>query len=264
MLALGAWQGIQSLSVSSPAGTDTDGPALVMEAEEIKQNISRLNQEVWWGPEVGACSQKPRGHRPVFTAVYPFLDQPPQPGGFAPQPGAAEHDGAAQGSPGHPAATVLSLPSACDRLAASPALAARCPGARLAPGALQLPQLAHRQPPDQTLPHPQPLCPRRCPAPLGGRRGAAPAAGGPPRPRPSPGLGLAAALAAASFRPFLPRLLGRGLASHPPAAAIRLRQLPLTPRAPGGPSPGDSAPGDPARAGFVPGVSRDSEHLQGF
>ncbi|XP_066061295.1 potassium voltage-gated channel subfamily H member 4 isoform X1 [Chamaea fasciata] len=30
----------------SSAGTDTGGPALVMEAEEIKQNISRLNQEI--------------------------------------------------------------------------------------------------------------------------------------------------------------------------------------------------------------------------
>ncbi|NWH68701.1 KCNH4 protein, partial [Geococcyx californianus] len=32
--------------VSSPAGTDTSSPALVLEAEEIKQNIRRLNQEV--------------------------------------------------------------------------------------------------------------------------------------------------------------------------------------------------------------------------
>ncbi|NXY92335.1 KCNH4 protein, partial [Alcedo cyanopectus] len=31
---------------SSPAGTDAGGPALVMEAEEIKQNIRRLNQEI--------------------------------------------------------------------------------------------------------------------------------------------------------------------------------------------------------------------------
>ncbi|NWW64574.1 KCNH4 protein, partial [Ifrita kowaldi] len=45
------------------AGTDAGGPALMMEAEEIKQNISRLNQEVWCGPEVpenpgdiGRCS----------------------------------------------------------------------------------------------------------------------------------------------------------------------------------------------------------------
>ncbi|NWW33948.1 KCNH4 protein, partial [Panurus biarmicus] len=41
-----AWQGIRSLSVSSPAATDADGPALVMETEEIKQNISRLNKEI--------------------------------------------------------------------------------------------------------------------------------------------------------------------------------------------------------------------------
>ncbi|CAN8202168.1 unnamed protein product [Coccothraustes coccothraustes] len=31
---------------SSPAGTDPGGPALVMEAEQIKHNISRLNQEI--------------------------------------------------------------------------------------------------------------------------------------------------------------------------------------------------------------------------
>ncbi|NXE30810.1 KCNH4 protein, partial [Ardeotis kori] len=31
---------------SSPAGTDAGGPALAMEAEEIKQNIRRLNQEI--------------------------------------------------------------------------------------------------------------------------------------------------------------------------------------------------------------------------
>ncbi|NXY39925.1 KCNH4 protein, partial [Pomatorhinus ruficollis] len=40
------WQDIRPLSVSSPAGTDAGGPALVMEAEEIKHNISRLNQEI--------------------------------------------------------------------------------------------------------------------------------------------------------------------------------------------------------------------------
>lgn len=235
-----AWQGIPPLSVSSPAGTDAGGPALVTEAEEIKQNISRLNQEVWWGPEVGACSRKPRERRPVLTAVCPFPDQPPQPGGFAPQPGDAEHDGAAQESLAHPTAPGLSLPSARDRLAASPAVTTRCPGALIIPGAPQLPQLPLRQPPVQTLPRPQPLCPRRCPAPLGGRRGAAAAAGGNPRPRPrpSPGLGLAAAPAAVPLRPFFPRLLGRGLVSRPPAAAHRLHQLPLTPRAPAGPHRG--------------------------
>lgn len=249
----GARQDIPALSVSSPTGTDAGGPALLMEAEQIKQNISRLNQEVRWGPEVGACPRKPRRHRPVLTAVCPFPDQPPQPGGFSPQPGAAEHDGAAQGSPGRPAARGLSLPSACHRLAAT-----RCPGAPLAPGAPQLAQLPHRQPSGQTLPGPQPLCPRRRPAPLAGRRGAAPAAGG--RPRPSPGLGLAAAAAAAAapLRPFLPRLLGRGRGSRPPAAAVRLHQLPLILGLP--------APGDPARGGRAPGApgTPHREHAQGF
>ncbi|RLV91370.1 hypothetical protein DV515_00014120, partial [Chloebia gouldiae] len=40
------------------AGTDAGGPALVMEAEQIKQNISRLNQEVWWGPEINHLNQE--------------------------------------------------------------------------------------------------------------------------------------------------------------------------------------------------------------
>ncbi|NWT04391.1 KCNH4 protein, partial [Mionectes macconnelli] len=33
-------------AVSPPTGTDVGGPALAMEAEQIKQNISRLNQEI--------------------------------------------------------------------------------------------------------------------------------------------------------------------------------------------------------------------------
>uniref|UniRef100_A0A8C5X534 Voltage-gated delayed rectifier potassium channel KCNH4 n=1 Tax=Malurus cyaneus samueli TaxID=2593467 RepID=A0A8C5X534_9PASS len=75
-----------SAARDSPTGTDPGGPALVTEAEEIKQNISRLNQEVWWGPEVGARPRKARGHRPALTALCPFPDQPPQPG-VPPVPG---------------------------------------------------------------------------------------------------------------------------------------------------------------------------------
>ncbi|XP_053821076.1 potassium voltage-gated channel subfamily H member 4 isoform X2 [Vidua chalybeata] len=43
---------------SPTSGTDAGGPALVMEAEQIKQNISRLNQEVWWGPEINHLNQE--------------------------------------------------------------------------------------------------------------------------------------------------------------------------------------------------------------
>lgn len=46
------------LEMSFPAGTNACSPALALEAEEIKQNIMRLNQEVRWGPE-----PRPRTHR---------------------------------------------------------------------------------------------------------------------------------------------------------------------------------------------------------
>lgn len=170
-------------AVSSPAGTDAGGPALAMEAEEIKQNIRRLNQEVRRGPGLGGLE---RGHPPVLTVLPPLPDQPPQPGGFPPQPGAAAHDGVAPGPPGRPAAPRLPPPPARGRLAAPSAFAALRPRAPLAPArAPQLPQLPLRQPPGQTLPRPQPLGPRRRQPrrpPLGGRRGTLPAAGGHPQP----------------------------------------------------------------------------------
>ncbi|XP_041318905.1 potassium voltage-gated channel subfamily H member 4 [Pyrgilauda ruficollis] len=42
----GAWHGVPPLSAAPPAGTDPGSPALVVEAEQIKQNIGRLNQEI--------------------------------------------------------------------------------------------------------------------------------------------------------------------------------------------------------------------------
>lgn len=179
-------------AVSSPAGTDAGGPALAMEAEEIKQNIKRLNQEVWRGRSWECVPKSTGGHSAAghppgaHPPLPPVPDQPPQPGGFPPQPGAAAHDGAAPEPPGRPAALPLPLPPAHRHLSAPPALTPLRPGAPLAPACTpQLPQLPLRQPPGQTLPRPQPLGPRRRQprhAPLGGRRGAVPAAGGHPQP----------------------------------------------------------------------------------
>lgn len=203
-----------------------------------------------------------RGQPPALTALPPLPDHPPQPGGLPPQPGAAAHDGAPPGPPGRPAAPRLPPPPARGRLDALPALATFCPRARLAPArSPQLPQLPLRQPAGQALPGPQPLGARRRRqprhAPVGGRRGAVPAAGGHPRPGPPPAPGLTAPLAAAPLRPLLPRLLGRGVAPLAPAAPLQLRQLPLTPRAPGrrrgGPRRGGPSPTAPLCPPRCPG-----------
>uniref|UniRef100_A0A8B9F6V4 Voltage-gated delayed rectifier potassium channel KCNH4 n=1 Tax=Amazona collaria TaxID=241587 RepID=A0A8B9F6V4_9PSIT len=168
-----------SPTLGTSPGTNACSPGLALEAEEIKQNIMRLNQEVRWGPEAcpgthWGCSAVGSFHR--RSRLSPLPDQPPQPGGFAPQPGAAAHDGAAPEPSGRPAAPHLPLLPARHRPSAP--IATR-PDALFSPSSSsQLPQFTLRQPPGQTLPRPQPLCPRWCQFRSAPLAGAVPASGG--------------------------------------------------------------------------------------
>uniref|UniRef100_A0A8C2Y6Z2 Voltage-gated delayed rectifier potassium channel KCNH4 n=1 Tax=Coturnix japonica TaxID=93934 RepID=A0A8C2Y6Z2_COTJA len=199
-------EGIPATCAVCPAGTAERGPALLAEVEAAERSIVRLSREVRGRPGARG-SPVPSGLTPLSV---PVADRPPQPRGFAAQPGAAAGAGAA---PGPPAAPRVPPSPARSLLAALPAPA----GPRRLPGLLPRLQLRSR---------PQSLRSRsvRCPgAGLGGsapsvpRRSPARTAPVPPR----PSVPDASARGSAPFRPLVPGLLR----PRPPAAPLRFVQL---------------------------------------